>query len=588
MKKFLHHTTKNYNFKNFSNKKFLSLQRQLSLKRKRQFGMFQKQFLPNGVLFVSKKTLLSQDSIPYKNKVSLAPKLKVLQPNVIVGPKKRKEKERQQQNRFAFTKTRTLNASYFFTLKLSPNFCNINDMNSQFSTKKQFILCSVSGGQDSNLNFFVLLYLKQENFLKIIYCHHFWQRQNFAGCLLTFQFSFVFDVPYFLIFPNSFLLTENSSRGWRKKNFCRISSLEKTSLFGTGHTQTDVLEKNLHNISRGVSSSSLNNQTFLNCKKTSIYYFSPVILNFKDYFDRFWKNKENILFLQNFFNHSSSKNFIFLPQTISKTEFLRPLWYQNCLFFFPSKNWSQEVLNKKNLQIRKTFQFFKTKKNRKTSLFFNSRRVQRTFTKIEKNDYGSFHLVQTLFVKQEMSFFKKCKCNFGKQKKTQSFSFCFYSKYFQSTVNFIQPLQPTHRATVSKLMNFYDFPVLTDLTNFSYQFSRNKIRHQVIPFIKNRFHRKIDSLLTTFFNTVENDNFENQKQVANLTFLCKFFEVLLLNNLMTDFLFFIFMFEKSKPKLYSSILHQTLSDYLEIQITFSQTRKIKNQLSLVPEIDLTC
>lgn len=569
MKKFLHYITKNSNFENFSSKKILSSQKQLSLEQKTQPDLSQKKVFMNvnGLLFVSKKTLFPQDSIRNKNRVNLVRKRKVLKTNSSIRGAEGKEKERQKHNNFIFRKTKTLNTSYFFKLKFSPNVYRINKLHSQFSKKQQIkkyhlILCSVSGGQDSNLNFFVFLYLKQENCLKTVYCHHFWQQKNFAACLLTFRLSFIFGVPYLLIFPNSFLLTENNSRGWRKKNFCRLSSLEKTPFFGTGHTQTDTLEKNLHNILRGVSSSSLNNQTFLNYKKTSIYYFSPVILNLKDYFDEVCENNKKKFFRQLFFNHPSSKNLIF----------------GNCLSFFPIKNLSQEVLYKKNIQVKETFQFFKTRKNRNNSLFFNARRVQTIITKIEKKGSGNFPFEQTSFVKHNISFFKKY--NFGEQTNIPSFSFCFYSKYFQSKVNSIQPIQAVERATVSKLMNLYDFPVLTDFTNFSDQFSRNKIRHQVIPFLKISFHKKIDSLITTFFKTVEKDNSENQKQLANFRFLCKLVEVLIIKNLVSDFLFFLFIFENSKPNLYSSILHQIIFDYLEIEITFSQTRKIKNHLSL--------
>lgn len=443
---------------------------------------------------------------------------------------------------------------HFFTRKEKARQKQVND---------SWVLCSISGGQDSNLAFFVFCYLKQEFFFKTVSCHHFWQRKNFAACLFTFRLSFSFDVPYLLIFPNNCLLTENCSRGWRKKNFSRICSMEKISFLGTGHTQTDNLEKNLHNIFRGVTSGSLYNQNFLNYKKTSISYFSPLIFNFKDYFNGF--NNKNRIFVKNFSNQFYSETFSF----------------GYCFSFFPSKKWSQELVSKKNFQItnRKTFHFFKTKKNTKTSLFFYFRTVQTNINKIEKLDYDSFLLLQLWFVKQNTIFYKKC--SFREQKNINSFSFCFYSKYFQSKVNLLQPLKSTQRSTVSKLMNFYDFPVLTDLTNFSYEFSRNKIRHQVIPFMKICFHKKIDSLLTNFFKTAEKDNDENKKQLLKLTFIFKLFDLLLLKNLMPDFFFFLFIFKNSKPNIYSPILHQNISDYLEIEITFSQTRKIQNQLNNV-------
>lgn len=137
------------------------------------------------------------------------------------------------------------------------------------------ILCSVSGGQDSIGTFFSLLHMfsfenknsiksisrnqLQKKKIKMIYCQHFWQIKNFFLCFFLFQMCFNLNYPYIVILPSKIFLNENYSRNWRKKSFYRISQLEKNFLLSLGHTKTDLIEKNFHNIFRGTTRNGINN-----------------------------------------------------------------------------------------------------------------------------------------------------------------------------------------------------------------------------------------------------------------------------------------------------------------------------------------
>ena len=140
-------------------------------------------------------------------------------------------------------------------------------------------LCTLSGGQDSILTFFLLLHSQPKSFLYILYCHHFWQLKNFFSARLIFRLSYLVNVSYILILPEKNVYNENESRNWRKKNFCRVSQTENILTTLTGHTQTDTLEKNLHNLFRGTSPAGFSGWKLATSKTRTEIFFSEINLN---------------------------------------------------------------------------------------------------------------------------------------------------------------------------------------------------------------------------------------------------------------------------------------------------------------------
>jgi tRNA(Ile)-lysidine synthase TilS/MesJ len=157
-------------------------------------------------------------------------------------------------------------------------FC-FSSQTKELLNKQTSFLCTLSGGQDSILAFFLFLHNKKKENLNILYCQHLWQLKNFFAVKFLFQLSFLNNIPYILILPQNLVLTENESRDWRQKNFYRISKIEYIQTSLTGHTQTDILEKNLNNLLRGTSPAGLSGLNFLNFQRKTPLLFSSTNLN---------------------------------------------------------------------------------------------------------------------------------------------------------------------------------------------------------------------------------------------------------------------------------------------------------------------
>ena len=61
-----------------------------------------------------------------------------------------------------------------------------------------------------------------------------------------------------------------------------------------------------------------------------------------------------------------------------------------------------------------------------------------------------------------------------------------------------------------------------DFTNFSSNFSRNKIRHQLIPLSEFLLFRNIESLLINFFQTVEFSTADQEHKRQEFYFVSDF------------------------------------------------------------------
>lgn len=401
-----------------------------------------------------------------------------------------------------------------------------NSANNELQKKPPQFLCTISGGQDSIVNFFIifsLLYfqqqktLKQKFFLekkihdiKILYCQHFWQIKNFFLTFLIFQISFLFQIPFFLVLPEKRVLNENRSRGWRKKIFYRVCQLERITSLVTGHTETDTVEKNLNNLFRGTSAKGVTDLNILSQKKTQNIFFSSLILNASSsykivcFFNEFtffvyYKNNKECVRIPNFLRTSNNFSFFLVEKKISTI-----LRYDNIPFRY------------KNMRLGK-----------------------------KKPDFNKY---------------------------LQSGSFCFYSKTLNQKVKLTKPLQSIRRSTISELVIFFKLPVLIDLTNYSSTFSRNKIRHEIIPFMRSRSHKKVENLIGNFFQTVGLDHEEIDTQMLEIFFLYKLLPLIYFQNLHS-------LRNSSLPvNLERSFLQKTLVDYKNIELIFSQLSGIQAQV----------
>lgn len=402
---------------------------------------------------------------------------------------------------------------------------------------KSGLLCTISGGQDSIVNFFTALHVfaffNQKQFkvisvfskkitkIKVIYCQHFWQTQNFFLNFDVFQISYNFDSPYIFVLPKQPLLSENKSRRWRKKTFYRVSQFEKLRAVTTGHSETDTIEKNLNNLIRGTSSKGFRDFVLLENKKSLDLFFTYLIFQLK---------KPPSL------------------QNISKT-----------ISFYCIETLNQNSLYPESL-INPIFFWFKTTepfalkaKGKKEKFSFFSKKKQRVVLK----NYKKFHTI--IF-------------------SDKSLSLCFYSGCVNRKINFIKFLETKDRSTILKLAKFYKLPINHDKTNFSSGISRNKIRHNLIPFFNFLFHpqKQLETLFLKFFSITTKEAEEVEKEILKLVFLSQFVQKKFSKK--TSITIKFLTISKNlvfKTKLQGSFFKKILVIYLIKEIDFKQIYKIK-------------
>lgn len=460
------------------------------------------------------------------------------------------------------------------------------------------LLCTISGGQDSILTFFLLLHIYKKDYLQLLYCQHLWQIKNFFSARFIFQVSYLIQVPYTLILPQNLVLTENESRNWRKKNFSRFSQIEHIPTSFTGHTETDTLEQNLNNLLRGTSPAGLSSSRFLNFQNKVSLFFSSINLNTcffckltkKTKFspDSVFHKQKNKKRKKTFFktNRLNTKTSLVLTKRIKRTLNLsqikkfslvhsRPKNFGISKFFngdLESQNhrfWDNKIFGEvPEKQFRNSFEIVYEgppglRQKRENSLFFGGSDKKKVFEKKKQKNlkfskslktfnqsvFFSFNFKrldqqnsrksQNLLVAKSsrnktllspletnFNFFYPTKYLLKRQtknlfKQKESYSFCFSNQYFNMRRALIKPLEKKTRFTVSKLVNLYNLPTFIDITNFSSAFSRNNIRHQLIPFIRCLVHRNVEFLLMNFFKILDQEHQDREKEVYELYFLSK-------------------------------------------------------------------
>lgn len=397
----------------------------------------------------------------------------------------------------------------------------LHDFSKKRMTAKQIsFLCTISGGQDSILTFFLLVQTKKKKTLHNLYCHHFWQLKNFFSARFIFQLTYLFKVSYTLILPQTSILTENESRDWRKKNFCRVSQIARISTSLLGHTETDTLEKNLNNLLRGTSPAGLSYSSFLNSQNRASIFFSSITLTSKKHgFPR--KGCQRLLFFSRRYPLTKNSFCQWDNLKIKKLDFEKSNKIEvNRLKQKRQKKKLTPILTKSSLKSsrshynqRKKFEFYKQQ-----NIFFNQFSAE---LPVQKNSLCNRVNAQTMSQKRSFGTKKNTFINQTELCSTKSYSFSVSNNYSNMRVNVIKPLQKTTRCTVSKVINLYNLPNFIDVTNFSCMFSRNKIRHQLLPFMRSLVHVKIESLVTNFFKILQEEHQDREKELQELTNISK-------------------------------------------------------------------
>lgn len=182
--------------------------------------------------------------------------------------------------------------------------------------KQNRVLCTISGGQDSIVTFFLLIHIKKRLNFEIISCQHFWQTKNFLSVKLILKLSVLFEIPYHIALPQNSLITENGSRSWRKKIFVRIARLRNLRNLLIGQTLTDNVESFFNNLLRGTTPKSLVGSNLLNYKKTVICFFSNTNLKLNLINSKILSKSLTVKQRKNRFSTNKKKNKTFLKSAL--------------------------------------------------------------------------------------------------------------------------------------------------------------------------------------------------------------------------------------------------------------------------------
>jgi len=478
-------------------------------------------------------------------------------------------------------------------------------------------LCSLSGGQDSISLFFLLFHFlnnsqqvsQKETSLTVFYCHHFWQPKNIYLVSFLFQLSLVFQCEFFVSFSKKIIPNENRSRRLRKKSLSRISILQNTTRLLTGHTETDRIETLFTNFMRGTTVKNLNSTTFFNFKKEESFLFSPFNKNFINLFclqnivlvAKTFKGKDMVfkkarscclIFSVFYFQESCFSN----NQVLSKLE-------RSLHVSLLQTSFSDHVGRKKSKRCIKKFPPFseiKEQKRQSNDFFYFPRkekqfqfwnRKQISFSFFQKKDPTSLCLafgeVSSLNIRShklkvswnkpslvphfqsncgiEVNFKPGCQKNAWKTTKLSSSSFSLYG-FSSVDVFWFKPFISTKRLFIRNCLDFYRLPALTDLTNFSYHFSRNKIRHHFLPFLKRFSHEKMEKGVVQCFKIHGDEHDIIEIKVRELVLISLVVESI-----------FVPQLPKLERKPFSKLLRSTISDSLQLAFLQSLLLKYKNR-----------
>jgi hypothetical protein len=243
-----------------------------------------------------------------------------------------------------------------------------------------------------------------------------------------------------------------------------------------------------------------------------------------------------------------------------------------CLFF------STQILKPTVFPFKQNIEEAKISQKEKNTLYSKKNRSQLKATKLQnqflfskpRNTEKKF-LFNTRGLKKDHH--KKITYFF---EKIPSSSFCVSGERYTMQLNCLKPLENIGRSTVSKFLCLYKFPVITDVTNFSSNFSRNKIRHNVGPFIQSFLKKKTDYRVTQFFKTLNHEHYEIQNELFSLYCLALLAKYEFTEKTKTPNKWCLQPFLSDMlPKfvgigLKKSLLHKFFADYKDIELSFLQ------------------
>ena len=146
-----------------------------------------------------------------------------------------------------------MNAKFFYRSVDLINSVSKKIVANNLIKKKDRVLVSFSGGQDSICLLFLLnqLYSQMELNLALFWCHHLWQTDAFSLMQQSAKLSFLFQFNNCFAIPSNILSSELLARKWRYDCSYRVSSFYNHSKICLAHTSNDKVETLFLNLMRG-------------------------------------------------------------------------------------------------------------------------------------------------------------------------------------------------------------------------------------------------------------------------------------------------------------------------------------------------
>lgn len=339
---------------------------------------------------------------------------------------------------------------------------NINKYIIQANTikKNQFILISISGGQDSICMFFILLQLKKQWgwTFGIVYCNHLWQQNSFYTTSLILKLGLLFKIPVYITIPIIKIFNEKQARYWRYDSFYRLSFFYNYEIIVTGHTYSDKTETILFQLTRGSSTKSL----------TSLHFIK--------YFLSSNKFSQHTPFPIKYFTKT---------HTLKNTPCFRCFAIQEVRSnFTPSRKRQRKI--KKLFNKNYFSHFFKKIKLEKSGKLVKSEHfIKPTENLLKKNSSILKHKICSVIINNTD------KINYN------NVLVLDLTKFISPRI-LARPLLSVHRFDLKKLSIFWNLPIYPDKSNQTKNYYRNRIRKQLLPTLRFFFNPQIDNIFFQF------------------------------------------------------------------------------------------
>lgn len=89
-------------------------------------------------------------------------------------------------------------------------------------------------------------------------------------------------------------------------------------------------------------------------------------------------------------------------------------------------------------------------------------------------------------------------------------------KQLNKNISIFRPLINLSKDEIAWFCRLFHLPIWSDITNYNFSIKRNRLRYELIPYLKNYFNPKIQSSITRFITLCQNENEYIKENVLKL------------------------------------------------------------------------